>query len=270
MTKTKTILLTGATDGIGLEIARMLVADGHSMLLHGRNPAKLEHVAAELGKLPGAGSLETHVADLSDLSAAAQLAKSVASQHDRIDALINNAGVYGAPSPILPSGLDVRFVVNTLAPYVLTRRLRSKLRPGSRVVNVSSAAQAPVDLDALEGRKQLGDGAAYAQSKLAIAMWTRRLAAQWGADGPVLIAVNPASMLGSKMVKDAYGVDGGDLWIGADILVRAALAAEFAGATGKYYDNDRRAFAQPHPDALDAAKLARLAAALDALVSDFV
>ena len=77
-----------------------------------------------LEKLPGAGSLETYTADLSDLSATAELARSVASQHDRIDALIKNAGVYGACSPITPSGLDVRFVVNTLAPYVLTLRLR--------------------------------------------------------------------------------------------------------------------------------------------------
>jgi len=267
---TKTVLLTGATDGIGFETARMLVAGGHTVLLHGRNPAKLERAAAELEMSTGAGVLETYVADLSDLSAAAGLARSVASRHDRIDALINNAGVYGASSPILPSGLDVRFVVNTLAPYVLTRCLRSNLRPSSRVVNVSSAAQAPVELDALEGRKQLGDGDAYAQSKLAIAMWTRHLAAKWGADGPVLVAVNPASMLGSKMVKDAYGVDGGDLRIGADILARAALSEEFAGASGKYYDNDRRAFADPHLDAMDAAKVARVVATLDTLVSDFV
>jgi hypothetical protein len=88
-------------------------------------------------------------------------------------------------------------------------------------------------------------------SKLALTMWSRFLGLALEGKGPAIIAVNPASMLGSKMVKEAYGVTGGDLGIGADILCRAALSDEFSDATGKYFDNDRGIFASPHPDALD-------------------
>ncbi len=105
---------------------------------------------------------------------------------------------------------------------------------------------------------------AYAQSKLAITMWSCHMAMELKENGPAIIAVNPASMLGSKMVKEAYGVAGGDLSIGADILCRAALSDEFAGASGKYFDNDTGRFASPHPDALDAEKNAALVGTIEA------
>jgi NAD(P)-dependent dehydrogenase (short-subunit alcohol dehydrogenase family) len=91
---------------------------------------------------------------------------------------------------------------------------------------------------------------AYAQSKLALTIWSREMALAQK-DGPVIVAVNPGSMLGSKMVKEGFGVAGGDIRIGADILTRAALGDEFAEASGLYFDNDSGQFASPHPDALD-------------------
>lgn len=93
---------------------------------------------------------------------------------------------------------------------------------------------------------------AYAQSKLAITMWSRELANK--PDAPIIIAVNPGSMLGSKMVKEGFGVAGGDLGIGADILSRAALDDEFTEASGQYFDNDSGRFASPHADALNSGK----------------
>ena len=122
------------------------------------------------------------------------------------------------------------------------------------MVNLSSAAQSPVDPKALAGQVSLPDGAAYAQSKLALTMWSRSLALSLKDQGPAIIAVNPGSMLGSKMVKQAFGVAGGDIRIGAEILSRAALADEFAAAPGQYFDNDSGQFASPHPDALDPRK----------------
>ena len=85
-------------------------------------------------------------------------------------------------------------------------------------------------------------------------MWTRFLADSLGSEGPVFVAVNPRSMLGSKMVQEAYGVNGADLGIGADILCRASLSDEFADAAGRYFDNDIGRFSSPHPDALNPAK----------------
>lgn len=250
----KTVLVTGSTDGIGLATARTLVSHGHHVLLHGRNRRKLEDATRALSALPNGGQVEGHLADLSRMNEVATLAAAVAAEHASLDALINNAGVYRAAAAT-PDGLDPRFAVNTIAPYLLTQRLLPLLGASGRVVNVSSAAQAPVDLEAMAGRGTLSDSAAYAQSKLALTMWSRSLALSFDGDGPIIIAVNPGSMLGTKMVKQAFGVTGADIGIGADILVRAALADEFAAASGQYFDNDTGQFAAPHPDARDPHKL---------------
>lgn len=200
----KTILLTGATDGIGLATARLLAAKGHRVLLHGRNPDKLKSVRSELAA--SGGNAEGYLADLSRLHEVETLARNIPDNHQTIDVLINNAGVFNAPDPNTRDGLDIRFAVNTIAPYLLTKRLLPLLGKNSRVVNLSSAAQEPVDLPALAGKSPLPAATAYAQSKLAIIMWTNHLAATLGKNGPVLVSVNPASLLGSKMVKEAFGI----------------------------------------------------------------
>ena len=194
----KTILVTGSTDGIGLETVRMLVSLGQDVLLHGRNPEKLEATRQQLTALPGGGRVESYVANLSRMADVEALAEAVAGEHARLDVLINNAGVYSAPDPVTPDGLDVRFAVNTIAPYLLTQRLLPLLGTSGRVVNLSSAAQSTVDPKALAGQVSLSDGAAYAQSKLALTMWSRSLALSLEGHGPAIIAVNPGSLLGSK------------------------------------------------------------------------
>lgn len=262
----KTILVTGSTDGIGLATAKMLASQGHAVLLHGRNPHKLADAQRALCALPGAGPIESHVADLSRLEEVEVLAAAIGERHGKLDVLINNAGILRTSDAVTRDGLDVRFVVNTVAPYLLTQRLLPLLGTSGRVVNLSSAAQSPVDPEALAGRVRLADMAAYAQSKLALTMWSRQLALMLGSCGPLIVAVNPGSMLGSKMVKEGFGVDGGDIGIGADILVRAALSDEFATATGKYFDNDSGRFASPHPDALDQGKSAALVQAIESLL----
>lgn len=264
---TKTILITGSTDGIGLETARALVSLGHHVLLHGRNPKKLDAAERELSALPSGGEVESFAADLSDLAQVEALADAVTAREARLDVLINNAGVFAVPEPVTGDGLDVRFVVNTIAPYVLTRRLLPLLGPSGRVVNLSSAAQSPVDLRALAGELRLSDGPAYAQSKLALTMWSRSMAHDIGDEGPAIIAVNPGSMLGTKMVKQAYGVAGADVGVGAEILRRAALDDDFAGASGQYFDNDSGRFADPHPDALDPRKCAEVVAGVEAVLN---
>ena len=267
-TKQKTILITGSTDGIGLETARMLVSLGHNVLLHGRSPAKLENVARALSAIADGGQVESYVADLSRMADVEALAKAVAEKHAKLDVLINNAGVYSTPDLITPDGLDVRFAVNTIAPYLLTKRLLPLIESSGRVINLSSAAQAPVDPEALVGGVKLPDGMAYAQSKLAITMWSRSMALSLKNDGPAIIAVNPRSMLGSKMVKEAYGVVGGDLRIGAEILCRAALSDEFAAASGRYFDNDIGQFASPHPDALNPQKCEAIVRVIEAALAE--
>ncbi|WP_299486327.1 SDR family NAD(P)-dependent oxidoreductase [Acaryochloris sp. IP29b_bin.137] len=264
---TKTILITGSTDGIGLETAKLLVSEGHGVLLHGRNPTKLEAAAKTLSALPG--SVASYVADLSRMTDVVSLAQAVAENHATLDVLINNAGVFKTPDTVTLDGLDVRFSVNAIAPYLLTQQLRPLLPTSGRIVNVSSAAQSPVNLEALTGRVQLTEAfTAYAQSKLALTMWSRSLALSPLGDGLTIIAVNPGSMLGSKMVKEGFGVAGGDLRIGADILNRAALADEFAAASGQYFDNDKGQFSSPHPDALDPQKCQKVVDAIETILED--
>ncbi len=258
----KTLLITGATAGIGKLTARLLLDAGHRVLLHGRSPDKLTALAAELG-----GDTATYVADLSSLAQVDAMAAQIADEHPSLDVLINNAGVLKTPRPRTAEGQDLRFVVNTVAPYLLTKRLLPLLGPKGRVVNLSSAAQAPVDVQALRGGVSLADMPAYSQSKLAITLWTRELAARLP-QGPALFAVNPGSLLGTKMVKEGFGMAGKDVGIGARILVDAALGERFEGRSGQYFDNDSGRFADPHPAALQPAHAAEVMSALEDLLPE--
>jgi len=179
---------------------------------------------------------------------------------DGLNVLINNAGVFKVADARLPNGQDLRFMVNTLAPYALTKALLPIIAKDGRVINVSSAAQAPVDLGAMGGTAPLEDMAAYAQSKRAIALWSAALAEAYP-EGPVFLAVNPGSLLAKKMVQEGFGVAGHDLSIGANILRRLAVGEAFAGDTGKYWDNDAGRFT-----ALDKAQAHDLLRAVDALI----
>lgn len=258
----KTILITGSTDGIGLEAAKVLAAAGHNILLHGRNAAKLSAIKA--GQ-PALAKSETYQADLSSLETVENLAAAIEAKHSSIDVVINNAGVFKIANPLTSDGLDVRFVVNTIAPYYLTKRLLPLMDKKGRVINLSSAAQAPVDVSAFQGVYTLADGAAYAQSKLALTMWSRHMA-DINETGPAIIAVNPGSFLGTKMVKEAYGSEGKDIGIGSEILTRLATASEYADASGKYFDNDIGKFGPPHPDALNSQKNKQIIDLMDAIL----
>lgn len=265
----KVILVTGSTDGIGLETAKMLVSQGHCVLIHGRNPQKLANVEKMLSELPGNGKVESYVCDLSYIADVEALAVAVMAKHQKLDVLINNAGVYKVSVITTKDNLDVRFVVNTIAPYLLTQRLLHLFDNTGRVVNLSSAAQSPVNLSTLvSSNAGPDDGPIYAQSKLALTMWSVEMAASLKEKGPAVIAVNPASFLGSKMVKEAYGVAGGDLSIGADILCRAALSDEFENASGKYYDNDSKQFSSPHPDANNSTKNQKLISVIESILEE--
>ncbi|ABM03852.1 short-chain dehydrogenase/reductase SDR [Psychromonas ingrahamii 37] len=263
----KTILITGATDGIGLATAKMLASNGHSLLVHGRNPEKLNKVVKMLTELPNAGTVKSYLADLSQMSDVKTLANKIKAQYDNLDVLINNAGVFKVDNPITRDGLDLRFTVNTIAPYLLLQELLPLLATSARVINLSSAAQAPVNMQALLGKVPLSDMEAYAQSKLAITMWSRIMAQTLKDKGPVIITVNPGSMLGSKMVQEGFGVAGGDLKIGAKILTRLALDKEFAGSSGQYFDNDAGRFCSPHPDGLNLQKSAELVTTIESILS---
>lgn len=262
---TKTILITGSTDGIGLTTAKMLLLKGHHVLIHGRNAEKLKAVVQELTAF-NRGSVDHYLCDLSEMKNVALFAREIKESHTKIDVLINNAGVYRTSHHITSENLDTRFAVNTIAPYLLTEALLPLLGLTGRIINLSSAAQAPFHIEALSTPSRFPDGQVYAQSKLAITMWSKHLADTL-IEGPVVIAVNPGSMLGSKMVKEAYSVTGGDLRIGGTILTRLALEAQFSTATGGYFDNDSGRFANPHPDGMDPGKCLAVVTQIESILA---
>lgn len=262
----KTILITGSTDGIGLATATRMIELGHRVLLHGRNKAKLESAKQKLTALNSQAHIEMHVADLSVLEEVRTLAIEVSNNHNQLDVLINNAGVYVVNDKVSADGLDTRFAVNSIAPFLLTKLLLPLLGDSGRVINLSSAAQASFNPNELTTTSRQSDGVVYAQSKLALTMWSICLANTLKDEGPVIIAVNPGSMLGSKMVKEAYGVNGKDIQIGANILCDLALQDEYKNASGQYFDNDSGQFARPHPDALDSQKNQQVVDVIEAML----
>ena len=167
----------------------------------------------------------------------------------KIDILINNAGVFKSLESHNKQGLEIRFLVNYIAPYLLTGKLIPLLNKGTdpRIINLSSAAQSCVSHDALSGKANLSQAEAYAQSKLALTMWSFHLAQ--GMPGIAVIAVNPGSLLNTKMAAEAYGRHWSSADKGADILYDLAVSEVYKGITGKYFDNDKASFGPAHPDA---------------------
>ncbi|MBY6059509.1 SDR family NAD(P)-dependent oxidoreductase [Leisingera daeponensis] len=259
---TKTILITDPTDGLGRATAEAMARQGHSLILPGRNRSKLEAAAQEL--CGTSATMATVQADLSVLDQAAVTARQVIADHPAIDVLINNVGMFKTGQTVSPGFFDVRFAVNTFAPALLTQRLLPVIAGNGRIIHLSSAAQTPVDLDALAGGSPLPAMEAYAQSKLAITLWSQHFASEHP-EGPVSIAVNPGSLLATRMVREGFGTSGNDLSIGVDILAQAALSEEFADASGRYYDNDAGQLAPLYPAALAQTLSARVNQILQSL-----
>lgn len=263
----KTIFITGSTDGIGKLTATNLAKEGHSVYIHGRNPEKLSEAISEIKEITGNENVEGFLADFSDLDSVKQMAEDIKAKITKIDVLINNAGVFKSPVADNQDGLDLRMVVNYLAPYLLTHELISLLGKGSRIVNLSSAAQSPVSHDVLLGNVKKSTDETYAQSKLALTMWSFYLAEKISVAEVSVIAVNPGSLLNTKMANEAYGQHWSSADKGANILHDLAVSKDYDGITGKYFDNDKGTFGMAHPDAYDKTKITDLMDVTDNLLN---
>jgi len=254
----KNILITGSTDGIGKLAAIKLAKKGHAIYVHGRNPEKLSSTIAEIRKLSKNDNVDGFLADFSDLDSVRKMAKEVKSKISKIDVLINNAGVFKSPVIDDDEGLDLRFVVNYMAPFLLTNKLLTLLKKGNepRLINVSSAAQSALSYAAFRGTGIFSTSDAYAQSKLALTMWSSHLAKE--EEGITVIAVNPGSMLNTKLVKEAYGSHWTPAQKGADILFELALSEKHKNTTGKYFNNDKGSYERAHSNAYDSAAISKL------------
>ncbi|MEU6665105.1 SDR family NAD(P)-dependent oxidoreductase [Streptomyces sp. NPDC046727] len=260
-----TVLITGATSGLGRYVAFELVRAGHLVLAHGRDRARTEQL---VGELRTEGAAEGFVADLARLAEVRELGDRVAGAHPELDVLINNAGVgAGAPgSGREPSadGHELRLAVNYLAPVVLTRALLPVLRadPPARIVNVGSAGQEPVDFTDPEFTRGYSGMSAYCRSKFALAAYTFTLAEELTGSGVAVNVLHPATFMDTAMVREGGIAPWNSVADGAPGVL--ALATRETGSGG-YYDGTRPARA--HESAYDPEVRARLAAVTERLLA---
>ena len=254
----QTVLITGATDGLGRGLASVLAAEGATLLLHGRDEARGRQTLAQIEAATGNRRLRWLRADFSCLGEVRGLAGSVAGSCDRLDVLVNNAGI-GTTLPGDGSrmesrdGYELRFAVNYLAGYLLTRSLLALLERSApaRVVSVSSAGQAPIDFADVMLERRYSGVQAYCQSKLAQIMFTFDLAEEL--DGRIVSAtcLHPATYMPTKMVRAAGVEPISTLEQGIEATLRLAADPRLEGVTGAYFNGQRRA--DPHPQASDPA-----------------
>jgi NAD(P)-dependent dehydrogenase (short-subunit alcohol dehydrogenase family) len=247
--KNQVILVTGATDGLGKQVARDLAAQGATVLLHGRSREKGEATLQEIRDATGNQKLMYYNADFSSLDAVRRLAEQIQADQDRLDVLINNAGIGAGSRPARretsADGYELRFAVNYLAPFLLTYQLLPLLRRSTpaRIVNVASVGQQPIDFDDV----MLEDGydglRAYRQSKLAQVMSTFDLAEELSESGVTVNSLHPASLMNTKMVleTDYFGGPMSTVEEGAHAVEYLATSPELDAVTGEYFDGERRA-----------------------------
>lgn len=240
----KTILITGATDGIGKVTTLELAGMGHHVLVHGRNEARGKQVADEIKRAVKHARVNVVSGDLASLDEVRTLAAQVKDGYPRLDVLINNAGVFRHERTLTRDELEMTFAVNYLAHFLLTNLLLESLKASApaRIIHVSSGTHrsAKMDWGNLQGEKKYDGYEAYARSKLENVLYAYALAERLRDTGVTSNALHPG-VIRTKLLNQGWGGGGTDLKHGGDTLVYAATAPELETVTGKYFDNRREA-----------------------------
>jgi NAD(P)-dependent dehydrogenase (short-subunit alcohol dehydrogenase family) len=260
--KGRTALVTGATDGVGRVVAAALGKDGWRVLVHGRDAKRGKALVQEIAQAGGSATFLQ--ADLASLAEVRRLADEVRSAMDRLDLLINNAGI-GTAGPVASrqtsiDGHELRFAVNYLAGFLLTHELLPLLKAAApaRIVNVSSAGQQAIDFSDVMLTRSYSGVAAYCQSKLAQIMFTIDLAEELSGTGVIANALHPSTYMNTTMVRRSGISPMSRVEDGAEAILQLAVSPKLEGKSGLYFNvmNEARA----NPQAYDAGARRKLRA----------
>ncbi len=248
--KGRTALVTGATDGVGRVVARELAKQGWRVLVHGRDRPRGEALVQEIERAGGRATFLA--ADLASLAEVRRLADEVRKATDRLDLLINNAGIgtAGAGRQTSADGHELRFAVNYLAGFLLTYLLLPLLKASrpARIVNVASAGQQAIDFSDVMLTRNYSGVTAYCQSKLAQIMFTVDLADELKGSGVIANALHPSTYMNTTMVRRAGVSPMSKVEDGAEAILQLAVSPKLEGRSGLYFNvlNEARANAQAY------------------------
>jgi NAD(P)-dependent dehydrogenase (short-subunit alcohol dehydrogenase family) len=230
------VLVTGSTDGLGRELALRLAAEGAHVIIHGRNVERGAEVVAAI-EAEGVGSARFLAADFASLAEVRRLADAIRRDYDRLDLLVNNAGVGpGAPGHervLTPDGHELRFQVNYLAGFLLTRELLPLLEAGapSRIVSITSRNQQALDFDDLRMDEGYAGGVAYGKSKLAQVLMTLDLAEEMADRGVRAFAVHPAPAMETALVRETGSTPQSTVEQGVEAVLNAIRSTDHPSGT---------------------------------------
>ncbi|MGY4235983.1 NAD(P)-dependent dehydrogenase (short-subunit alcohol dehydrogenase family) [Bradyrhizobium sp. USDA 4449] len=258
----KTVLITGSTDGVGRYVASRLAAEGARVLIHGRDAERARALIDEIVKA-GDVAPTFYQADLSSMAGTRELARAVTRDHARLDVLVSNAGIGsqsdGPQRQESRDGHELRFAVNYLSGFLLVHLLMPLLKAAvpSRIVNVASLGQHPVDFDDVMITKGYSGTRAYAQSKLSQIMFTIDLAEELKDAGITVNALHPATYMNTTMVRAGGIAPLSTVEQGGAAILHLIEGDDVTGRSGLFFDGMNEARANPQAYDADARRRLR-------------
>jgi len=235
--KGKSYLITGSTDGIGEHTAMKLVGMGAKVLLHGRDPIRLQKTSDTILKNFPNAQLTSYLFDLSTIKSTKAFVHSVLNSNEKLDGLINNAGIFTSNFVITEDRLESTFAINVVAPYIIACLLLPLLKKtkSSRVLNISSTSQGgALDLNNLQFEKDgFSSHKSYSNSKLYMSAFNHEFATRIVCEDALVTSCDPGTV-NTKMLLASWGECGIDISVANDQF--KLITAPFNPADhGKYY-----------------------------------